>query len=114
MRKLRVLALILSILVLFPTVTGCFSSSPTIAMPDKIVVFERGKETELTKKDELYREIFNLAANRLEETLNVAQLALEENFETTLKNNEVAVEFVYSSNQETTLKLSNSSKKISI
>lgn len=71
--------------------------------PDKIIVYNKGKQTTLEKDTESYNNIIYLTDKRLGKVKDfwVAECIVDEGMITETKNNEVALEFIYSKEVKT-------------
>jgi len=109
-RKLRGVSLILSVFVLGLIVSGC-GTEPDIGSPDKVIVYQNGKTTELEKNDGVYHQAVNITLDRFQDPVDVAKLAVLDEDISNMKSGEAVLEFIYLSPQTTTFNLSGFSTK---
>lgn len=70
-----------------------------IATPDKIIIYNNGTKTELTKDNSSFNKIVSYMNARIRSDSHVAKLGIPENWEEDIKNDELGVEFIYSKEQ---------------
>lgn len=91
--------IILSVLIIY-----FFTKSP-IKTPDKIIIYNYGTKTELTKNNPKFNKIVKGMNKRLCGNSSMATLGIPEDWESDIKdNNELGVEFIYSKEQTYRLK----------
>lgn len=68
-----------------------------VRLPDSVIVYNKGKQKNIDMNDDwdIYNKIVSLIDGRYSSKLSTVQLAMPAEYESTIKNNDVAVEFLY-------------------
>lgn len=106
MKKFSVLLILIFLLPISISILGCGGSSndKIIKLPNKIFVYYDGSPIEISKEDNIFKDIVELTNKRIDkDKLSTIQDVVSENYVDSLKKEKLSLEFLYEKDQEMNL-----------
>ena len=75
-----------------------------IAVPNKIIIYKNGNTTEVSRNNPLFKQIVSCMNSRISFDSGLVKLGIDKDWEDKIKNDEMGVEFIYSSKETFRLK----------